>query len=93
MEKSESRYAMANINQFHGQEDGIEIWMLIFWPYMRLEPLKWSVWWKMPRWQFYEFRARDAVISQGMDWFHLPFPDTTAPDKKWMEQFMLVQSS
>ena len=34
----------------------------------------------------------DAVISQGMDWFHLPFPDTTAPDKKWMEQFMLVRS-
>ena len=34
----------------------------------------------------------DAVISQGMDWYHLPFPDTTAPDNKWMEQFMLVRS-
>ena len=35
---------------------------------------------------------RDAVVSQGIDWFHLPFPDTTAPNYKCMEQFMLVRS-
>ena len=34
----------------------------------------------------------DAVISQGIDWFHLPFPDTTAPDNKWIDQFILVRS-
>ena len=34
----------------------------------------------------------DAVVSQGMDWFHLPFPDTTAPNYKCMEQFMLFRS-
>ena len=34
----------------------------------------------------------DAVVSQGMDWFHLPFPGSTAPNYKWMEQFMLVRS-
>ena len=34
----------------------------------------------------------DAVISQGMDWFHLPFPDTTAPNKEWLKEYTLVRS-
>ena len=29
----------------------------------------------------------EAILEHGMDWVHLPFADTTAPDEDWMIQF------
>ena len=33
----------------------------------------------------------NAVIAQGMEWVHLPFADTTAPGKEWMNDFHLCK--
>ena len=32
-------------------------------------------------------RLGETVLEYGMDWVHLPFADTTAPDEDWMTQF------
>jgi len=33
----------------------------------------------------------NTVISQGMEWVHLPFADTTAPTKEWLSNFHLCK--
>ena len=32
-----------------------------------------------------------AIIQQGIDWIHLPFRDTTAPDNAWTTRFNTVK--
>jgi len=32
-----------------------------------------------------------AIFEHGMNWIHLPFRDTTAPDKKWLQHYETVQ--
>ena len=34
-----------------------------------------------------------AIIERGLNWIHLPFKDTTAPDEKWVQDFDLVAPS
>ena len=29
----------------------------------------------------------ETILEYGIDWVHLPFADTTAPDEDWMTQF------
>jgi len=34
-----------------------------------------------------------AILAREMEWIHIPFEDTTAPDYKWMQGFDLVAPS
>ena len=34
-----------------------------------------------------------AILAREMEWIHIPFEDTTAPDYKWMQDFDLVAPS